>query len=461
MNLRVRRIDKDERNHYLYLPSYNTMIKAHNKDNLKQMIYEEDVIAHYQLKLKKPVSKRVSKSVPKRLGGLIFNLTEICNLACTYCMVSGGTYDSASEKKYMQTEDCIGAFMDVLKNYEEGVSLICFFGGEPMLNFEVIESSVNEINALCQAKGIKKPDYSIITNGTIMNEKIIRFLDTNNISISISIDGLKEFHDSARVYHNGKGSFDTIRENLQLIKQKRKQFPLYAECTIHAQHFVGQTSLRDFGYDYVKAIYELGFDCVYIFPVDSDDDEISLDGPENYERLADFYSGIYDFYMEILLNNELNKLPPAHFIGVFGNIVTKRINKACRAGIGTLFMNPNGDYYPCHLFYQTRHLPLGNKSKGLKITEDHRQYLRNNNQRLTIDKCEKCRDKNLCFLWCAGSSLISNGSIRTTIDVRCSIVDMTVDYVLKALAEIKEDNNKMKQFSENLKRCSTYFKRGD
>ncbi|GMQ62811.1 radical SAM/SPASM domain-containing protein [Vallitalea maricola] len=420
---------------------------------------EEDIVNDLGLNLEK--IEMCNNSVKgKRLGGLIFNVIERCNLACSYCMVSKGTYDSNNAKEQMTEDDCIKTFLTMLDNYEDGVSLICFFGGEPMLNYKTIEATIKRVDEICEDRKIIPPKYSIITNGTIMNEQIIDFLNEHNISISISIDGLKELHDTARVFINGKGSFDKIKENLVLLKEYGRQFPLYAECTIHKKHLQNKGHLREWGYHYTEELYNLGFDTVYIFPVDSKDPEYSVEDEKDLEDLAEFYKGIYDYYIELLLDDEMSAMPPAHFLGVFINLITKRYNKFCRAGYGTVFTNPEGEFYPCHLFYQRRHHQIGNINNGLDLSKDKMEYLIRENNRNHITECKKCVNNKLCFLWCAGSSLISNGSINSVIKSRCFIVDFTIDYVIKKLMELRRNKSEMEVFKKNIRICSAYFKRG-
>ena len=424
-----------------------------------ETLSEEDIVGLLNLNLEKiKMVNTYEKS--DRLGGLIFNVIERCNLACSYCMVSKGTYDSENSKIQMTEDDCIKTFLTILDKYKEGVSLICFFGGEPMLNYKTIKATVNKVNDICDEKDIVPPKYSIITNGTIMNEEIIDFFNLNNISISVSIDGLKEFHDSARVFINGQGSFDKIQENLTLLKEYGRDFPLYAECTIHKKHLQGKEDLREWGYHYTEQLYDLGFDTVYIFPVDSKDPEYSVEDQGILGDLAEFYKGIYDYYMDLLLDPDMKAMPPAHFLGVFINLITKRYNRFCRAGYGTVFTNPEGEFYPCHLFYQRRHHPIGNVNGGLDLSDDKLEYLKRENNRNHITDCKKCVNNKLCFLWCAGSSLISNGIINSVIKSRCFIVDFTIDYVIKRLLLLKKNESEMEVFNKNIRKCSAYFKRG-
>lgn len=399
------------------------------------------------------------KSNADRLSGLILNTTETCNLACEYCMVSKGTYRNNGAKKHMTIEDYVKTFRFMFEHFEAGTSFVCFFGGEPLLKQDIIFEAVSILNAMFKEKKLNPPRYSIITNGVLVNDELIDFLNEHKIYLSVSIDGIEALHDSARVFPNGAGSFGILKRNLLKIKEKGRNFPLIAEATIHKKHldrFEGNET--EGGYNYVRNLYELGFDTVYVFPVDSKDKSISINGNEYYERLKLFYQGVYDYYMEMLLAPQMNQFPPGHFVGAFGNIFMKRANRFCKVGQSTLFVNPEGELYPCHLLYNSRYMRLGNLDNGFEDNEEVVSFRKKASNRYDIQKCRKCKNRNLCFLWCAGSSVLSNGKILSTINSRCMVVDITVDYVLKEVALMLIDREKRNTFLSNLKKAAQEYK---
>lgn len=392
------------------------------------------------------------------LSGLIFNTTEKCNLSCSYCMVNKGNYHSNTSKKSMNLSDYDLAYDFMFRNYPKGTSFVCFFGGEPMLKKKEIQYAVKELERRNREKDLPSPRYSIISNGTmIMDEEMLSFMDEYSIYLSISIDGFKELHDSARTYINGEGSYNVIEKNLLYLKRRGRKFPLYAEATIHKEHILkAGSNKRKGGYHFVKRLYDLGFDAVYVFPVDSKDSTISLDEVSNKD-LKDFFFGVYDFYMELLFKGKQSQKAPGHFIGVFANIIARRKNRTCNAGTSTLFVNPEGNIYPCHLLYNSKYQKMGNIGDKF-IEEDKLNDIYKENKKDKILACQVCPNRTLCFLWCPGSSMLSNQTITSVVKTRCRVVDITVKYVLQSFGKILETNN-MAIFKESFKASLEEYKR--
>lgn len=452
-NFKIVNVNEDI-NIALHVPTMNVTIIKNNFTDLNSI--EE------KLKNEPDVEKVLlesRKSNPNRLSGLILNTTETCNLACDYCMVSKGTYKNENSKKHMALEDYVKTFNFMFEHFKEGTTFVCFFGGEPLLRLDTIMEAVDILNSMFEERNLTPPRYSIISNGVLINDRLINFLNEKNIYLSISIDGIEELHDSARVFPNGKGSFSTIKRNLLYLKEKGRNFPLIAEATIHKKHLdLLKGNEVEGGYNFVKNLYNLGFDTVYVFPVDSKDKDISIDSYEYYERLKLFFKGVYDYYMELFLSEKMKQLPPGHFVGVFGNIFMKRANRFCKAGLGTLFVNPEGELYPCHLLYNTRYMRLGSLDTGFEDSEEVVNFRKYINNRYDIKKCRICKNRNLCFLWCAGSSVLSNGKILSTVNSRCMVVDITVNYVLKEIAELLINKDKSRLFMNNLKKAAQEYK---
>lgn len=440
----------DSKKMILHVPSMNLIIQNSAHTDYAQLDIQMKDTANIEEKLLNRKNNKV-----EQLAGLILNTTEKCNLACEYCMVSKGTYNNDNEKKSMNLDDYKKAFEFMFLNYKYGTSFVCFFGGEPLLKFPIIKEAIEILFKMYDERGLNHPRCSIISNGVLLTDEVIEFLNTYNIYLSISIDGVAEFHDSARIFANGKGSYQIIKENLLRIKDKK--FPLYAEATIHKKHIdYAMANEKEFGYQFVKSLYGLGFDAVYVFPVDSDDKELSLDTPEYQERMGEFFEGVYQYYMELMLKEDMQAAPPGHFIGVFGNIFMKRANHFCNVGRATVFVNPEGELYPCHLLYNAKFIKLGTTENGYNETYMEEQKTIQN--RYVIPRCQNCTNRNLCFMWCPGSSMLSNGKIHSTVSTRCALVDTTVRFAIRTIYEMLQDKDKYNQFKVNLVKAAELYK---
>lgn len=434
----------------LHVPSMNLIIQNGESTEYSKLDMQMKNTGNVEEKILNRKSDKV-----EQLAGLILNTTEKCNLACEYCMVSKGTYNNENEKKSMELDDYKKAFEFMFLNYKYGTSFVCFFGGEPLLRFGIIKEAIELLFAMYDERGLNRPRCSIISNGVLLTEEVIEFLNLYNIYLSISIDGIAEFHDSARIMANGKGSYQIIKENLLRIKEKK--FPLYAEATVHKKHIdYGKENEKECGYNFVKNLYELGFDAVYVFPVDSDDPELSLDNPTYHEQMKEFFEGVYQFYLELMFKEDMQVAPPGHFIGVYGNIFMKRANHFCNVGRATVFVNPEGEIYPCHLLYNAKFMKLGTIDDG--YNENYMEEQNTIKNRYAISKCQNCHNRNLCFMWCPGSSMLSNGKIHSTVGTRCALVDITVDFAIRSIYEMLKDKEKYSQFKVNLKKAAELYK---
>lgn len=161
---------------------------------------------------------------------LILNMTEDCNLRCKYCYLSE-VYDytrnrTCNTMSFDVAKRAINQFMTKIRKtmtFNPGKkAAVTFYGGEPLMNFSVLKSSVEYINKEYSDVDVL---YNITTNGTLLNEEYAKFLTDNNFVISVSFDGSKENHDRNRVFANGTGSFDVIYSNLKRFKENYPDYP--------------------------------------------------------------------------------------------------------------------------------------------------------------------------------------------------------------------------------------------
>jgi uncharacterized protein len=432
----------------LHIPTLQLLTGIEDESGNLNVAAMEDQVA------KLPLAKNVSKSNKKedvlRLNGLILNATENCNLACTYCMVGKGRYHNDHPHRSMNIRDYEDIFNFVFKHYPLGTAFLCFFGGEPMLRQQDIQDAVELFNKMCRNRNIEPPLYSIITNGTLINERMFDFLNDNDIYLSVSIDGFSKFHNSARVFPDGKGSYDSIKKNLDWIGKQKRLFTMNAEATIHKKHMESvQGHEEEGGYSFISTLYSLGFDTVYVFPVDTKDPDLMLDHEMN--AVESFYRGVYRYYIELLCEEEMTKYPPGHFVGIFANIMTHRASTSCDSGVRTLFVNPRGEIYPCHLMYNVNYMKLGDLDHGFKNRNETITMMSQISNRQNVEACTLCPNRNLCFLWCAGSSLLSNGYANTVIPVRCRTVNLTIDYAIKEIVRLSRNPYLWEIFKKNIR----------
>src|SRR5262245_43609603 len=181
-------------------------------------------------------SPRVIPLAPFPLTTMVLNVTNQCNLSCTYCYEYGEDKivdtENGRQPKFMSEETARQSVEFMLK--ESGankVAHITFFGGETLLNFPVLAKTI----AYARARGAelgKEVDFSLTTNATLLKPDIIEFLAEERVGVTISIDGPKEVQDKFRVFHNGTGSYDIVAPKIKELLKRHRSRPIGARVTL-------------------------------------------------------------------------------------------------------------------------------------------------------------------------------------------------------------------------------------
>ncbi len=220
--------------YYIYDRSVNTIfaVSPDDYENLNQIQDEDDVddspvvkrFRHMGLlgenrvtMIQHPYTEMLPHFCSSSLSSMVLQVTQQCNLRCSYCAYSGAYHNRTHNSAKMCRETAKKAIDFFLERAKESTTIhLGFYGGEPLLEFDLIQWCVEYIRNQVEGKGIS---FGLTTNGTLLTDEIIKFLFDNDFYVTISIDGPKEEHDACRVFPNGKGSFDLVMENIQRIKE--------------------------------------------------------------------------------------------------------------------------------------------------------------------------------------------------------------------------------------------------
>ncbi len=361
------------------------------------------------------------------IKAMCLNVSHNCNLACEYCFADGGTY--CGERQTMSF-DTAKAAIDMLveasgtrRNLE-----VDFFGGEPMLDFDVVKKTV------LYARSLEKPHnknfrFTVTTNAYKLSDEDIDFFNEQMYNVVISIDGRKHVHDRVRKTVGGKESFDVVMKNALRFKQKRK-----------GQYYVRGTFTRynlDFASD-VLFLNDMGFDQLSIEPVVLDpaspmairDDDIPTVLAE-YDKLAAEYierrktDKWFNFFHFMI---DIDNAPCA----------VKRL-KGCGAGGEYVAVAPDGTVYPCHQFDGIAATALGNVFDK-KLDENIRKRFYGCSVP-TKTECSACWAKYYCSGGCmANSYKFCGGDINTPYKPACELMKKRVECALaiKAIENCSE-----------------------
>ena len=361
------------------------------------------------------------KSVVK---ALCLHVAHDCNLRCKYCFADTGEFHGG--RCLMSAETGKKAIDFVIQNSAERKNIeIDYFGGEPLMNFDVVK----EITEYAKAEGEKYGKnfrFTVTTNGILLNDEIKEYINENMSNVVLSIDGTKETNDRMRYRVDGSGSYDTIVPKFQDLAQSRNQDRYYVRGTFTAYNV-------DFAKDVIH-LADLGFKQTSVEPVVAPETEDYALTKEHipavfkeYEKLAEEYVKRY---------KEGNWFNFFHFMIDLdqGPCVVKRLS-GCGAGHEYLAVAPNGDIYPCHQFVGNSDFLMGNVSEG-KIDENIKNYFEKSNI-YTKEKCRNCFAKFYCSGGCSANAWNFNGDINKPYELACEFEKKRVECAI-AIEAVKK-----------------------
>jgi len=297
-----------------------------------------------------------------------------------------------------------------------------FFGGEPLMNFDVVKRLVEYARSVEGEKG-KNFRFTLTTNGVLIDDEVIDFANREMSNVVLSLDGRREVHDRFRVDHAGRGSWDRIVPKFKRLVEARGGKNYYIRGTFTHMN-------PDFLED-IKTMLDLGFDELSMEPVVCPpDDPLALtedDLPvvlEQYERLADLIVSRreegrpFTFYHYMIDLEE-------------GPCIYKRIS-GCGSGCEYLAVTPDGQLYPCHQFVGDEKFRLGDVWEGVTNTEMQAEFAASNVY--TKPACEDCWAKLWCAGGCAANSYHAAGSVNGCYEYGCKLFRRRLECAIMAEA---------------------------
>ncbi|MDE7254492.1 MAG: thioether cross-link-forming SCIFF peptide maturase [Acetatifactor sp.] len=358
---------------------------------------------------------------------LCLHIAHDCNLSCKYCFAEEGEYHG--KRELMSFEVGRKALDFLVANSGNRVNLeVDFFGGEPLMNWDVVKRLV-EYGRSIEKANHKKFRFTLTTNGVLLDDEILEFANREMANVVLSIDGRREVHDRMRPFRGGQGSYDMIVPKFQKVAESRGQMNYYVRGTFTHHNL-------DFAED-VLHLADLGFQQISVEPVVAKptDDYAILESDiprllEEYDRLA---------------AEMLRRKKEGHAFNFFhfmidlqgGPCVAKRLS-GCGSGTEYLAVTPWGDLYPCHQFVGNGKFLMGNVDTGI-VRKDIQDEFKCCNV-YAKDKCKKCFAKFYCSGGCAANAYNFHGDIKDAYDTGCELQRKRIEcaIMLKA-AEADEE----------------------
>ncbi|NLY44305.1 MAG: thioether cross-link-forming SCIFF peptide maturase [Clostridiaceae bacterium] len=354
---------------------------------------------------------------------LCLHVAHDCNLRCKYCFASAGSFEG---KRGLMSSDIGKKAIDfVIANSGRRRNIeIDFFGGEPLMNFDV----VRDIVEYAKEQGIRHGKvfrFTITTNGLLLNDEIKDYINENMSNVVLSLDGTREVNDAMRVRMDGRGCYDDIVPKFIDIAESRGQDNYYVRGTFTRKNL-------DFAKD-VLHLADLGFKQTSVEPVVAPEhEEYALrkeDLPvlfKEYEKLA----------VEYITRRKKNKgFNFFHFMLDLtqGPCVAKRLS-GCGSGHEYLAVTPEGDIYPCHQFVGNKEFKMGNVMEG-KLDSNIQKLFQKSNV-YTKEKCRDCWAKFYCSGGCPANAYQFNKDINEPYFIGCELEKKRVECALMIKAAL-------------------------
>ncbi len=360
------------------------------------------------------------------IKALCLHVCHDCNLRCKYCFADEGAYHG--ERSFMSLEMAKKAIDFLIANSGERKILETdFFGGEPLMNFDVVKEAVYYGKEQAAKVG-KKYLFTMTTNGLLLNDKIADFLNAEMDNVILSLDGRQETHDAVRKTVNGKGSFDAVFHNIKNFVQKRGNKSYYVRGTYTAKNL-------DFADD-VLFLVENGIQSISFEPVVTEVEELKIT-PAHLEKVDAEYERLAKAYVDKMRAGK--EFHFFHFNLDLDNAIClhKKVN-ACGAGTEYLSVLPNGDIYPCHQFASQTSFKMGNlNDKNFQLEKSVREQFKHACL-FTRKGCENCFAKFICSGGCHANNNVANGDINIPHSFSCHITKKRLELAMHLLAEKKK-----------------------
>ncbi len=382
-------------------------------------LFTEDIYENYidSFKNRQPVVK-----------ALCLHIAHDCNLACQYCFAEEGEYHG--RRALMSFEVGKKALDFLVANSGSRRNLeVDFFGGEPLMNWEVVKQLVEYGRSIEEANN-KKFRFTLTTNGVLLNDEILDFVNKEMGNIVLSTDGRREVHDRMRPFRNGKGSYDLIMPKFKKVAESRNQTNYYVRGTFTHYNL-------DFSND-VLSLADQGFKQISVEPVVASPEDGYALRPEDLPQIFEEYDKLA---VEMIKREKEGRgFNFFHFMIDLtgGPCVYKRLS-GCGSGTEYLAVTPWGDLYPCHQFVGNEDFLLGNVDDGIvkkNICEEFKQC-----NVYSKPKCKDCFAKLFCSGGCAANSYNFHGNINDSYEVGCEMERKRVECAIMIKAALADEQS--------------------
>ena len=357
---------------------------------------------------------------------LCLHIAHDCNLACKYCFAGEGEYHG--RRALMSLEVGRKALDFLVANSGNRVNLeVDFFGGEPLMNWQVVKELVAYGRSLEESHH-KKFRFTLTTNGVLLTDEVMDFVNKEMSNLVLSIDGRKEIHDLMRPHRGGQGSYDEILPKYKKAAESRNQMNYYVRGTYTRNN-------TDFSEDVIH-LADQGFEQISVEPVVADKKEDYALRMEDVPKLLSEYDRLAQEY--IRRKRDGKGFQFFHFMIDLegGPCVAKRLS-GCGSGTEYLAVTPWGDLYPCHQFVGQEEFLMGNVEDGI-VRKDIQDKFKACNV-YSKKECRDCFAKFYCSGGCAANAWHESGDVNGSYELGCELQRKRVECAIMIKAALAEE----------------------
>ena len=360
------------------------------------------------------------------IKAMCLHVAHTCNLNCSYCFASQGKYQG--ERAIMSFEVGKRAFDFLIEHSGTRRNLeVDFFGGEPLMNWDVVKQLVAYARSI-EKEHNKNFRFTLTTNGMLIDDEVIDFLNREMSNVVLSLDGRREVHDHFRKDYAGKGSYDAIVPKFKQLVEARGGKGYYVRGTYTHNN-------TDFTND-ILHMADLGFTELSMEPVVCPPGDPYALTEADLPKLLEQY--------EILAREMIKRKKEGRGFTFYhymldlknGPCIYKRIT-GCGSGTEYVSVTPWGELYPCHQFVGDEKYSLGNIWDGIQNTEKQDEFRSCN--AYAREECRDCWAKLYCSGGCAANAYHATGSINGIYKYGCELFKKRIECaVMIKVAEAKE-----------------------
>ena len=453
----IYKVFKANRNSYLYDRQENRIVKIDEADYQclseleKGIITEENekVIKKYQkyglckenelIEIEHPNTANLEFYLNECIEQITLQVTQNCNLRCDYCAYSGKYNNRTHTKKSMNIETACKA-IDFLVKHSRCTkrSIVGFYGGEPLLEINLIKEVISYIESNYEGKEFT---YAMTTNATLLTDEIVDYLVAKDVWLTISIDGPKSIHDLNRCFESGRGSYDIVIKNLLRMKERYPDY--YTKCSTNTvispkqeydciKKFFIEDDVMDSLYSKISFISDASTNRSFVY-----EDAVFIEQrKDELKQMLVMLGEMNNSSAKSLFGDYNHELHRKYISLHTGGLHAKKGHPSgpCIAGGKKTFIDIDGNIYPCEKVPECKEMTLGNINTGISVEKANDMM---NIARITEKQCQNCWAFIFCTS-CVVASIDENGISAEKRLSKCNGVRRSTMEYLKNIIRLQE-----------------------